>query len=383
MPTQMQFNDIIQKLEHAYNFYFDTPYRFNEYEIYLSNGEKLQFNFPTSRMPHLLGIQLGNIQDSRILSSVRSEDVWREVIDRSTYIYQKCLKGEASYYSLFSNFMEEKLEYFEKVLKMDFDRIQFVCQYDKALSYLLGDGKQYGCDYYICFQDDQQQYYFLGIIYDEKIGRLMPASLLSSSEKRDDQELLYEIIHNQRILLCNSVCKKNINSMRRIPLNEKVEKLARLIQIANDNGAVLDVSQEALYLSKLAQRSISESGMMKQSMHDIMVSLQAGRRINSGLGEPFDQFIEIMNDRLLLGDATTTELLKEFSQLRQTLVGLENAIHEKDSQIQILQEQLIQKDLTIAEQDERMEHQEQKIADLTDFQQDAFQLYKKYYKADE
>ena len=100
MPTQMQFNDIIQKLEHAYNFYFDTPYRFNEYEIYLSNGEKLQFNFPTSRMPHLLGIQLGNIQDSRILSSVRSEDVWREVIDRSTYIYQKCLKGEASYLSL-------------------------------------------------------------------------------------------------------------------------------------------------------------------------------------------------------------------------------------------------------------------------------------------
>lgn len=140
MPTQIQFNDMIERLEQAYNFYQDTPYHFNEYEMYLSNGEKLQFNFHPSKIAHLLGIHIGNFLNYRILSSTNAGEMWKEIIDRSSYIYQKCIKGEINYSALFSDFMEEKIDYFKQILKMDFDNIQFVCKYEKAIGYLLGGG---------------------------------------------------------------------------------------------------------------------------------------------------------------------------------------------------------------------------------------------------
>lgn len=391
MPTQIQFNDMIERLEQIYDFYQSTPYHFNEYELYLSNGERLQFNFHVSRMAHLLGINVDGFLRSQILNSTYADKIWEEIIERSIYIYQRCLKGEVNYSNLFSDFMEEKMEYFKNVLQMNFDDIQFVCKYERAIGYLLGGSdRQYGCDYYIAFLNSEQQYYFLGLTYDEKIHRLVPSSILPPSEKKQNEELLYEIIHNQRILLCNTCIKTNINSVRRVPLNAKVEKIAQLIEIANKNGAILDVSQEALYLSKLTQKSISKYNDAEQIVRDLVTSMQDGERMNSGLtlaknlGEPFEKLIEVCNARVqITGDGSVTELIKELTELRQELISAQGAIQFRDSQIASLQEQLEQKDLTIAEQDEMVQKQDEEIKRLTDFRQDSFQLYKKYFKADE
>lgn len=219
---------------------------------------------------------------------------------------------------------------------------------------------------------------------------MVPASILPPSDKKDNEELLYEITHNQRILLCNACSKTNINSTRRLPLNEKIEKIARLIAVANKVDAILDVSQESLYLSKLAQKSISKYNDAEQMIKGVVLTIQEGRTFHSNLpdakalGESFEKLIEVCSDRLqATSDGNISELLQELSKLRQELIRVQGIAQCKDDTIASLQSQLEQKDLIIAEQDETIRRQNEELSCLTSFQQESFQLCKKYFKTDE
>lgn len=71
MPSKYQFEQIITKLEEAVKLYKNTDYRYNENKIYLSNGQVLEFEFKPQNIPHLLGINIVNLRNSKILTATK------------------------------------------------------------------------------------------------------------------------------------------------------------------------------------------------------------------------------------------------------------------------------------------------------------------------
>ena len=65
MPNKYEFEQIIVSLEEAINCFKKSQRRFNEYKIYLSNGKVLEFTFDDKNIPHLLGINIGNLKNKQ------------------------------------------------------------------------------------------------------------------------------------------------------------------------------------------------------------------------------------------------------------------------------------------------------------------------------
>ena len=86
MPTKYEFEQTIVDLEEVVNCFKKSQRRFNNYKLYLSNGKVLEFTFNDKNIPHLLGINIGNLKTSKILSSDKPFEMLEELIDRYTEV---------------------------------------------------------------------------------------------------------------------------------------------------------------------------------------------------------------------------------------------------------------------------------------------------------
>ena len=207
MVTQYQFEQLITRLEDAIKFYKTTPYRYNENRLYLSNGKILDFMFQKHYIPHLLGINIGNLKTSKVLLSDKPLEMTEELIQRYTAIYQKMQRGELKYDDIFSPYIEKKLTVFTNVLKLNFSDIVCACHHVPGRAYVAGKMEGYGCEYYIMLDDGKKSPYFLGLKKEKGITDYCPSSILYDLSS-DSQ--IPKMLTNQQIMLVN--CLEYLNS---------------------------------------------------------------------------------------------------------------------------------------------------------------------------
>lgn len=387
MPTQIKFYDIMGKLEEVLAFYEQTSYKYNQYQLYLANGTRLEFDFSKKRLAHLLGIKVGGFQTNKILQATNAENLLDEIAQRYSYVYQKCSKGEARYFDLFSEYMEEKLEYIKQVLPVPFDNIQFVVQYNRDNAYLNGVQLAHPCDYYLAFLNEMGEYIFLGLLYDEKCNRLVPASLLCPSQKKDNQQLLHDLIQNQTISLVTSKNLLNNGAHKNLPLNEKITRLTKLSELAKEHGAVLDASKEVVYLSNLSRNLIAEKNSMRELLTILKNAILYGKSISEdaifnarqqGVDNALIELLNTYNENVRF-DTSQDGLLAELKEAKKQILSLQQALQQKEIEVEELTGENKQKDSLLEEQQIQIASQDTQLQKFQSFQEEAAQLYKKYY----
>lgn len=384
IPTQIQFNDIIEQLADAVEFYSKTPYRYNQIRLNLSNGKVLDFEFHKSKIAHLLGINIQGFRTYKILSSTDAYGILEELIERSSYVYQRILNGEVNYFDLFSKYMPDKIQSFKHILQLPFYDIEFACEYSANNAYLTGKTLSYPCEYYLALKANGI-YEFLGLKYDEKACSYVPTSTLVSSV---EPSILQDMISNQRIMMVSGYSLLNIDRRKFLILSEKRAKMIELASLAKQCGAIVDVSQEAIYLTQLSKDLIVQCTQYRQFCAQLEKSFIDNVTMSempcSGfpqVDEQISRIIQFYNDTAEnTVDAESKDTLSELRKVCQQLLIVEQHMQEKDQKIAILKEQMLEQEQSfqtqIAESQETMEH-------LQSFQQESFQLYKKYFKADE
>ena len=381
MPSKYQFEQIITKLEEAVKLYKNTDYRYNENKIYLSNGQVLEFEFKPQNIPHLLGIDIVNLRNSKILIATKPLDMLEELIDRYTAIYQKFVRGEIAYFDIFSPYIKEKIDSFETILKCSINDIYFVSEYSLPRAYLNGERNNYGCQYYIAFDDGKREISFLGLKKDEDEYYYSPSSIISSSDEKTSDKLLSDLISNQRIMLVNCVGRKNVDSYAYLTNADKLAIVQSLSNLANKFDSHLILNNDFIYnLKKLML--IYEKDLNYQSfISQLILAISKGKRYKSDCS--FDQscseLVEVYNNSIKKTVNTSTQTdVEELKKLRAELLAAQQKLQEQEKLIAEKDKKISEQESQIESQQEQLNAQQTSIDRLTDFKEEAFQLLKKY-----
>lgn len=381
MPSKYEFEQIIIKLEEAVKLYKNAPYRYNENKIYLSNGQILEFMFKPQNVPHLLGINIGNLKNSKILIATKPLDMLEELILRYTAIYQKFVRGELSYYDIFSPYVKEKIDSFETILKCDINDIYFVSKYSLSRAYLNGERNNYGCQYYIAFNDGKSNISLLGLKKSEGEYFYSTSSIISSQDEQITNKILRDLIENQQIMMVNCVGKKNINSYNYLKNADKLAMAQSLSNLADKFDSHLILSNDFIYSLKKLMSSYEKELKVQNFISKLILAISKGRKVNvdssfdqtcSELAETYNIYVQKSSKPDMQEDLEELKKLKaELLLAQQKLTEQERIIADKDKKIK-------EQENKINSQQAQLDAQQTSIDSLTDFKNEAFQLFKKY-----
>lgn len=380
MPTKYQFEQIIMKLEQIIAFFKESQYRFNEYKLYLSNGKAIEFTFKPQNIPHLLGINIGNLKTSKILSSNKPFEMLEEIIDRYTAIYQKMLRGEINYTDIFSPYIKEKLSFFESIFKFNAYNILGVCQYVPSRAYVSGERNNYGCDYYVIFDDGENYPYFLGLKEIKDGYYYAPSSIISSFDAENSYTHFSSITFNQQVMLVNNVLRVNTNDKQYITNAEKLSRVQRLSNLAQDYNFHLIVDHDYIYNLKKMMASFENETKTSQFLSDLMLAMVQRKKVKAGkdLDVQCSQLAEFYNLQASTNFGDMSDILSELKILREELLQARETIESHEQTIASQQKTITHQTEIIKSQKQELDNKAKEIDSLSQFKEEAFQLVKKY-----
>ncbi len=381
MPNKYEFEQIIIKLEEAVKLYKTTPYRYNENKLYLSNGQVLEFMFKPQNIPHLLGIDIGILKNSKILTATRPLDMLEELITRYTAIYQKIVRGEIAYSDIFSPYIKEKIASFETILRCDINDIYFVSEYSLPRAYLNGERNNYGCQYYIAFDDGKSEMSFLGLKRVDGEYFYSPSSIISSQDGKENNKILRDLIENQQIMMVNCVGKKNINSYNYLKNADKLEIVQNLSDLAKRNNSHLILSSDFIYNLKKLMLSYEKDLNVQNFISKLILAISKGRKVNvdCSFDQTCSELVEAYNMSVQKSSKPDMQSdLEELKKLKEELLAAQQKLQEQEQIIAEKDKKISEQKSQIKSQQEQLNAQQTSIDSLTDFKEEAFQLFKKY-----
>lgn len=377
MISKYEFEQLIVKLEEAIKLYKTSPCRFNENKIFLSNGKSIDFEIKPHNVPHLLGININNLKNYKFLKATKPLEMVEELISRYNVFYEKMERGEMVYGDVFSDFIKEKIFAFPNVLKCSLNEIEFVCKYDTEKTYTTGQIDSYGCQYYIAFNNGDDNYIYLGLKKQESDTYYScfytPASILYQLDKSKSNQLLNNIIQNQQVFLANGLERKNIGKIENLRNADKLSKVQSLISLTDEHDSNLILGGEYIYVLKKFMSLSENSAEVNNFISTLTLALVKGKQLKNyqGINDDFDQLVDAYN---LFIKSQSGNIESELSELRILKEQLEKAKTEIASQSVTIEKQ----EAEISRQKEIIDDQGEKIDSLAQFKEEAFQLFKKY-----
>lgn len=381
MPSKYEFEQIIVKLEEAVKLYKKSDYRYNENKLYLSNGQILEFMFKSENIPHLLGINISALRNSKILSSNKPLDMLEELIQRYTAIYQKFVRGELIYSDVVSPYIKEKIESFETVLKCDINDIYFVSEYSLPRAYLNGERNNYGCQYYIAFEDGKSEIIFLGLKKPDDQYYYSPSSIISPSDEKSSDKLLADLISNQRVMIVNCVVRKNIGIFNYLKNADKLILAQRLVNLTNEYNGHLMLSNDFIYNLKKLMSSYEKDLNVQRFILQLIYAISTGKKISIDCS--FDQncadLVEVYNMSVQKSNKADIQTdLQELKRLKEELLLAKSTIEEQKQLLSEKDELISLQQTQLNEQQGKINQMQDETSSLRQFKDEAFQLFKKF-----
>lgn len=377
--TKAEFDQIIEKIDGLVKQYENNGLHYNQYQFYLANGDRISFEMLPQYIGHLLGIRLDYLRSTNLFKNQDSYSLLKEFLDNAYSVYQNVQAGHLSYKSIFSNYLEEKLETFENILYyFSPEEIEFVCKYDKSRTFQLGLETDYPCDYFIAKKSKNNDIYLLGLIRQTNGYAPMTSMVFHNDELQSSK--LKKLFTNQILTFIGTISVTNpVTNFRNIsymslPIKlEKTKKLNNYIRYGT--GISTDTSSECQFAVNgniIKENKINTYKIMCQHLikaignHEIFSFEQVDETIVEQLDEEMIQLIQIYNNELcrsegnISAQVTYTDLLEQYKALA--------------SQVNLLKQQLDQSQLQISIYSEQIQELEKENASYKTFQQQIFDV---------
>ncbi len=377
--TKAEFDQIIEKIDSLVKQYESNGLHYNQYQFYLANGDRISFEMLPQYIGHLLGIRLDYLRSTNLFKNQDSYSLLKEFLDNAYSVYQNVQVGHLSYKSIFSDYLEEKLETFENILYyLSPDDIEFVCKYDKSRTFQLGLETDYPCDYFLAKKSKNNDIYLLGLIRQTNGYAPMTSMVFHKDETQASK--LKKLFKNQILTFVNAISITNpITNFRNtshmnLPLKlEKVNKLNNYSRYGT--GISIDTSSECQFAINgniIKENKMKSYKIMCQQLakavgnHEIFSLEQVDDTMIEQLDEEMIQLIQTHNNELCKGESNTsaqttyTDLLEQYKALA--------------SQVNLLKQQLDQSQQQISTYFEQIQELEKENESYKTFQQQIFNV---------
>lgn len=345
--TKEDFDNLFDRIKKLVDRYDNNSYHFNQYKIFLANGEKLFFEIAPSSIPHLLGINIDYLRSTNFFKSQNAYDILKEFLENSYSIYTKVKEGHLSLNSIFSDYIDYKLKSFEQIIYyFNPSDIEFICKYDKSKTYQLGLDNNLLCDYFIVKKDTEKNLCILGL--KQRTDGYAPMTNIFIPTGESQLTALKDACSNQTLTFANSIIIENpitnFQSKSYLPLALKSEKAKSLgkfkkvfpgssVDVSSDyqftiNGCLMKESKLNLYKTIFQQltNAILERDVFSLEQMEDFIDVQ---------DDDLSQMINAYNDEISKvssskAQETYSELLEQCQTLGKKVVSLSKQLEESE-----------------------------------------------------
>ena len=187
---ETRYNELIEEIKKHIRYY-DLALCNNKYCLGLANGDNINLTFPQNSIAHLLGIDIEELRRANLISlNTSSYDTLKKLTEYDlTYYTMQHVNNNFDVGSIFSNYVDSKIEIFNDILKVRTDDMYCIIKYVSERSYATGEEKE-NSDYFIIRKHDKK-YSVLGICKDkEKDNNYVPVT----SRLFENYDKLYEFL---------------------------------------------------------------------------------------------------------------------------------------------------------------------------------------------
>ena len=302
-----KYSKILDKIEDNLNLYYNKYLDCTRFILYLSNDEKIEIDYNTSSIPHLLGIDTNALISTGVFSN-NSFEVLNSIIENPNRLIGLINNNHIKSDRVFSNYIDEKLDNFENICGMNIWNIEFVSKYNKENSYTTEENPLDG-EYYIGFRNDKNTLSVVG--FKEDKGIYYPITNLKfdyHSEEKD--KFLKRLLKNQKLMYVQTFRKNTFKNgeLDRLKLfynhEQKEEKMELIDRYADEYGAVCDTHKNYLYYIKKSS-----------NLHEEKI----------GIWNLINKITDAVNNKKII---QLTELEKDFDEIDRSLISLIGAIND-------------------------------------------------------
>lgn len=192
-----RYNEIIEKLKSCVKYY-DNVLQNDKFYLGLANGDSINLTFPKNHIAHLLGVHTDELKSAGIINTSSSYDILKKLInDDLTYISIKNANKNFDFNSLFSEYIDSKIEIFNDILKVRTDDLYFVIKYISSRTYTTGEEKE-NSDYFI-IRKHSNGLSVLGIVKSTGLNNYVPVTSRLFKTHDELDVFLTKVIKNQEI----------------------------------------------------------------------------------------------------------------------------------------------------------------------------------------
>lgn len=356
--TKADFDYLINRIQDLVQKYENNVLHYNQYQIYLANGEKISFEVPPESIAHLLGVRLDYIISTNLFKNTDAYLLLKEFLENSYSVYRNVQEGRMSYSSLFSNYIEQKLDSFEKIIYyFDPNDIEFICKYDKSRTFQLGLEKNYPCDYFIAKKDKEENLHLLGLVRNGSV--YMPMSNIYFPKDNTQYSNLKGLLMNQVLTYANTVLIYNsVSNFSKNPhllISLKSKKIETLKKYASSiKGVTIDVAHDLQFIlngfalkdSKIkAYKMICEQLMEKIKEHEVFSLEQMEDSTKEQLDNEMFAMIQTYNNEICKTDnskaqTSYSDLVEQYKVLEEQVNTLQQQLDNAKQEASAYYEQL-------------------------------------------
>jgi len=190
------FGEITDKIR-----WYESCFRYNNNTfLKLSNGNVMNVRFPKKSIAHLLGINTTYLKNTNLFGDLDGYELLKYIVNNPYYVSQKVNAGYLNYRSFISEYVYEKLEVFVDNTRVNFNSIEFICNFDKARCNTL-DG-QINVEYFIGQKIEENIIALLGFVKDSGSDNFVPVtSQIIDVTTKFGENILDKYLRNQTLLM--------------------------------------------------------------------------------------------------------------------------------------------------------------------------------------
>ena len=255
------FINISDTLRKAIRDYYARYCHEKQIEIYLANGDRIFYTIPESAIAHLLGVDTNYLLSKNILNvqNKSSIEVLKALTDETNtyFLYQQMSQGHLNFDNIFSEYFNEKLEAFDKVIQPNLFGMEFICKVDKEKCHYNG-ADVIPVEYLLCSKDDSDNYLLLGI--GKANGNYVGITSQSYPGLEELKENWGSVIENQELTFASKLIIKNKYGEYKnfnvvLPYPDRIEDVRKLETYKNYFNCAYNISYDYTLLARQSQQN--------------------------------------------------------------------------------------------------------------------------------
>ena len=338
------FLEIVDKIADIIGMYELRNIDKNIIKVCLANGDYIEYRIAKESIAHLLGVNTNTLIATGLFNNTNSFEVLKEMINKKNYLADMICNEHLTIKSIFSEYIIQKLDSFFNNIFIDINNTVFVCKYDKDIAINNGVVEPHKCQYIICKEDNEHNFYVLHLVKYSNFYVPMSNRVFDDIEEANDY--LTNSLTNQTITFINCIIikREQYDNGTKIFLRslDKRQHLLTLQEFSSKFNANIDISDDYQHELKANATNFNKSEEQASVISYIVKCISSNTLIDPSLiPDKMIPIIEALNNYTAMNSGSE----ETFTSLASQIKALQEAKSSIEQQCSSLQEELTRANL--------------------------------------